>query len=82
MTAPNLLEIDDDLRRESAICKRGVETDFWQLIKKIGADLQKDAHRQWMITNPTAVGEIAELQAISKVVDKFISKIEETATLT
>jgi len=82
VTAPNLLEIDDDLRRESKICKRGIETDFWQLIKKIGADLQRDAYKQWVKTDPTAVGEIAELQAISKVVDTFISKIEETATLT
>jgi len=82
VTEPNLLEIDDELRRDSAICKRGVETDFWQLIKKIGADLQADAHRVWVTTDPTAVGQIAELQAISKVVDKFISKVEETATLT
>jgi len=76
------VEIDDELRRDSAICKRGVETDFWRLVKKIGADLQADAHKAWVVTDPSAVGQIAELQAIFKVVDRIVSKVEETATLT
>lgn len=82
MTDINRIEIDEQLRQESAICKRGVETDFWRLVKKLGEKLQADANRQWLVTDPANLSEMAQLQAIVKAVDKFIAVVEDTASLT
>ena len=82
MTDINRIEIDEQLRQESAICKRGVETDFWRLVKELGEKLQKDAVRDLILVEPTDVGTISQLQAIVKAVDKFIAVVEDTANLT
>jgi hypothetical protein len=78
----NRIEIDEQLRQESAICKRGIETDFWRLVKKLGEKLQADANRKWVVTDPSDLSEMAQLQAIVKAVDRFIAVVEDTASLT
>ena len=82
MTQINRIEIDEELRRDSEVCKRGVQSDFWQLIKKIGVKLQQDALMKLIRTAPTDVGEIAQLQMMVKVVDEFVAAVEDTAKLT
>ena len=82
MTEPNRIEIDEKLRQDSAICKRGVETDFWRLVKKMGADLQKDAMHRLVLADPSDVSAIAQCQQVVKVVDEFIAVVEGTAALT
>ena len=82
MTEPNRIEIDEQLQQESIICKQGIETDFWRLVKHIGANLQDEARNKLVMCDPTNVGEMAQLQAIVKAVDRFVSVIEETAALT
>jgi hypothetical protein len=82
MTAPNRIEIDEQLRQDSAICKCGVETDFWQVVKLIGDRLKDDAMRGLVKVDPTDVGTIAQLQKTAQVVDMFILTIEDTARLT
>lgn len=82
MSEPNRIEIDDDLRRDSAICKSGVDTDFWRLVKRMLKQLQDAAKDALVVTDPSDVSTISQCQSTVKAVDQLIRVVEDTASLT
>jgi hypothetical protein len=82
VTDGNRLELDEELRQDSVICKRGIETDFWEVIKRRLGSLRSEALDNLIRSPPANMGEIAELQKTIQVVDILIADIEETGKLT
>jgi hypothetical protein len=78
----NRVDIDEQLRQDSAICKRGIETDFWRLVKKILGDLSEQAKNELVYCDPHELPQIAQRQAVCRVVQQLITTVEGTAELT
>jgi len=82
VSTPNRIEIDEKLRGDSAICKRGVETDFWRMVKEMITKLRDDAKEALVLIDPSDISGVSQLQATAKVVDQLIAVVEDTAKLT
>lgn len=77
----NRVQIDDKLRGDAVICRQGIDTDFWRLVKEILADLRNQAKEKLVVVDPTDTSAIAQCQATAKISDKLVSIVEETAAL-
>lgn len=82
MTDSKRVEMDEKLRGDSTILKRGVDTDFWRLVKEMISKIKDHAKDTLVTVDPTDIGTIAQLQKTAQVVDMLINIVEETATLT
>lgn len=82
MNEPNRIDIDEQLQRDSAICKQGVETDFWRLIVRMMRQLQDQAKDALVVVDPKDISTISQCQSTVKAVDQLINVIEDTAKLT
>jgi len=77
-----VIVLDEERRHESEVCKRGVESDFWQIVKSMLTQL-KDAAKDALVTvDPSDISSIAQCQMTAKVVDQLINAVEDTARLT
>jgi hypothetical protein len=82
VTTTNRIDIDEKLRGDSAICKRGVETDFWRLVKDMMYRLREEAKDTLVLIDPSDISGVSQLQATAKVVEQLITVVEDTARLT
>ena len=82
MSGPNLIEIDEKVRQDSAICKRGVESDFWQFVKSLLTQLKDASKDALVVIDPSDISGISQCQMTAKVVDQLINAVEDTARLT
>lgn len=76
-----IIEIDEKLKGDALICKQGVNTDFWDLVKVMLGKLKDEAKEKLVIVDPSDVSTISQLQATAKVVDELIRTVEDTASL-
>jgi len=76
------IQLDEERANESRICKQGVETDFWQLVKTMLTQLKDNAKDNLVFVDPADVSTISQCQMTAKVVDQLINAVEDTAKLT
>ena len=82
MSDATVIVLDEERRRESEVCKRGVETDFWQIVKSMLKQLKDNAKDSLVFVDPSDVSTISQCQMTAKVVDQLINAVEDTARLT
>ena len=76
------IRLDAERANESRICKQGVETDFWQLVKTMLTQLKDNAKDNLVFVDPSDISTISQCQMTAKVVDQLINAVEDTARLT
>ena len=76
------IRLDDERAKESRICKQGVESDFWQVVRSMLTQLKDSAKDALVSVDPSDVSTIAQCQMTAKVVDQLINAVEDTARLT
>lgn len=81
MSAPNRIDIDEKLKGDAIICKQGVDTAFWELIKSMFKQLSDAAKDALVVVDPKDVSTISQLQSTVKAVDQLINVVEDTARL-
>jgi len=77
-----VIVLDEERRREAEVCKRGVESDFWQIVKSMLTQLKDNAKDSLVFVDPSDVSTISQCQMTAKVVDQLINAVEDTARLT
>lgn len=81
MSGPNRIEVDEKLQHDARICRQGVDTDFWKLVKRILTGLSDQARDELVFCEPSEVAQIAQRQAVCRAVQQLITVVESTATL-
>lgn len=76
-----IIDIDEKLKGDALICKQGVDTNFWDLVKTILGRLKEDAKNTLVTADPTDISTISQCQATAKIVDQLIAVVEDTAKL-
>ena len=76
------IRLDEEREKEARICKQGVDTDFWRLVKSMLTQLKDAAKDSLVVVDPSDVSTIAQCQMTAKVVDQLINAVEDTARLT
>ena len=82
MSNATVIVLDEERRHESEVCKRGVESDFWQIVKSMLTQLKDNAKDSLVFVDPSDVSTISQCQMTAKVVDQLINAVEDTARLT
>lgn len=76
------IQLDEKLQGDSLICRQGVDTDFWRLVKSMLNQLKDQAKEALVSVDPTDVSTISQCQSTAKVVEQLINAVEDTAKLT